>query len=195
MLPCNKRQTIVKRSEGLTILRCVNKKSGVNGQEVDEGICSRCPVRSVKHVKPCGKKLGAAPTLPGITPPNPVDISNFTEEEVRDMYVLSGLDPGAVGPAEKAPKKDSQDYPSYAMMLWSYKEALLKWNEAGRPVRSQEEVIHIESTHCNKPGAPCDWYDPKQKRCKGCGCRVTISSLAIINKLKMATEHCPKELF
>lgn len=81
------------------------------------------------------------------------------------------------------------DYPSMSMQLHNYKEAILRWTRAGKPTRDDEEVKRIVDTICSKN---CNWYDPKKKRCKGCGCKVTTGAMAIFNKVKMATEHCPR---
>lgn len=98
----------------------------------------------------------------------------------------SGLDPGVLATAPK-PKK----YPSLTRQAENYAIALAKWTTAKFPVRTNEEIKFIFSQHCAK----CDWFDPKKKRCKNCGCRVTTSSIAIVNKIKMATEHCPRGLW
>lgn len=68
-----------------------------------------------------------------------------------------------------------------------YTAALAQWTVAGFPAREQEEVSRIERELCR----PCEKY--VDGRCKTCGCRVTASSLAVVNKIKMATEHCPLE--
>jgi hypothetical protein len=196
MLPCNKRQKIVKRSEGLTILRCINKECGLHGQEVDEGICSRCPVRSFKAAKPCSTRPVRKKNKPKFSEPvvTTKEMLAISDDEVRQMVVDAGfesddldrvlaMEEGVLPPG----------YPPISMQLWTYKEALIRWHKAGRPVRTAEEVAEIESTFCRSEEHPCDYYDPKQKRCMGCGCKVTTSSIALFNKIKMATEHCPKE--
>jgi len=67
-----------------------------------------------------------------------------------------------------------------------YAQAVAKWTAAGFPVRDQAEVERIELELCQ----PCEKY--VAGRCKSCGCRVNQSSLAVANKIKMATEHCPQ---
>ena len=58
----------------------------------------------------------------------------------------------------------------------------------GMPTRSDAEVAAIFATHCQ----PCEHYDPAAQTCAVCGCRVRQSGAALLNKIKMATERCPK---
>jgi hypothetical protein len=119
-----------------------------------------------------------------------IDVS---DAEVIEMIKDAGM---KVEDIDKAQTKIAVDrgmtpqYPALSMQLWTYKEALIKWNKAGRPKRTQEEVEYIHSTFC---ASGCEWYDKDAQRCKGCGCAVTIGSLAVFNKIKMGTEHCPKD--
>lgn len=73
----------------------------------------------------------------------------------------------------------------------SYAEAVAEWTAAGRPVRSDKDVEQIFNRFCKT----CRWYDRSKKICKGCGCRVADNGYAIRNKIKMATESCPRELW
>ena len=180
MLDCEKRQKIVKRSENLTILRCINKDCGMHGQEVDEGICSRCPVRDYIKKRPC--KGGIRPT------PLP-ERERLPQVHLSDKAVLKEME--ATGMEYDLDDDPPPGFPPLGMQILAYKEALSRWIKAGRPTRSQEEVDRIHKDVCT----PCEWYDKEKKRCRGCGCKVTTSALAVTNKLKMATEHCPKEKF
>jgi len=63
--------------------------------------------------------------------------------------------------------------------------ALARWTAAGFPVRSAEWVAAIHAV-C----LPCDQYTAG--RCRKCGCRVSASGMAIVNKGAMATEWCEK---
>lgn len=195
MLPCNKRQKVVKQSKegSRTLFRCLNKKSGVLGQDVDEGVCSRCPVRSVEHKRPC-PRLPTSASDPAHEPITNEEFQSVSDDQLRELIEEAGLDPEElvnIDPAPIGPSQPPPDYPPISLQLWTYKEALIRWAKAGRPVRSQEEVERLHKI-CT---APCEWYDEDAGRCKGCGCKVTVSSIAISNKLKMATEHCPKEKF
>ena len=83
------------------------------------------------------------------------------------------------------------EFPALTVQLLSWKEAVRKWRAAGKPKRTDEEVSEILETHCKK----CSWYDPDKRRCKGCGCRVTEGGVAVFNKIRMATAHCPRDFF
>jgi hypothetical protein len=83
------------------------------------------------------------------------------------------------------------EIPGIGQQLATYWKALKKWIAAGRPERSDAEVEQIHAQHCSK----CDWYDAESKRCKGCGCKVKAAGAAMMNKIKMATEHCPRNFW
>lgn len=171
----------------------MNPKCGLHGQDVDEHNCSTCPVRAVKHSRPCKSGLGVSPHADS-EPVTTQELLDVTDAEVLEMVKEAGMNiddlnldqPHTFGSGEAPP-----NYPPLSMQMWTYKEALIKWVKAGRPKRTQEEVEKIHSEHC----VPCEWYDAEQKRCKGCGCTVSVGSLAVFNKLKMKTEHCPKDKF
>lgn len=93
-------------------------------------------------------------------------------------------DPAAAG--ETPP-----DPPGLVKRAFSYAEALARWTAAGRPERPDKEVERIFNENCKT----CKWYDPERQMCRGCGCRVAESGMAVRNKIKMATEHCPRELW
>ncbi len=97
----------------------------------------------------------------------------------------------AVEEASPLPEKDSPEYPAAVKQLKNYYLAVERWVRAGRPVRSNKEVKAIHTDFCVK----CDWHDPKQHRCKGCGCKVRPNGIAVLNKIKMATENCPQKLW
>jgi hypothetical protein len=77
--------------------------------------------------------------------------------------------------------------PRLPRRILSYAEAVTAWIAAGRPVRTDEEVARLYAEACS-PCAPSD-------RCPYCGCRVAQDGYALTNKLKMATEHCPRGLW
>ena len=55
------------------------------------------------------------------------------------------------------------------------------------PTRSDVEVQQIFAT-CES----CEFFDRKRKTCKVCGCKIRRDGNALTNKIKMATERCPK---
>lgn len=81
--------------------------------------------------------------------------------------------------------------PALTAQAKNYWKAVKKWISAGRPVRSDEDVKKIHANYCLQ----CDWYDKQVQRCKGCGCKVRPSGAALLNKVRMATEHCPRDFW
>lgn len=74
--------------------------------------------------------------------------------------------------------------PSMLQRVKNVSSALLRWQQAGRPVRTDEEVAAILAI-C----APCEFWNPHGNLGLGmcrhhkCGCTKS--------KAKLATEHCP----
>jgi hypothetical protein len=93
--------------------------------------------------------------------------------------------------------------PPISTQLLSYTHAVAEWVAAGRPERSDEEVERIYTQCC----LPCPNFLKDQQRCGRCGCRVSgsetglanvlrvFSARAIVNKARMATQHCPRKLW
>jgi len=183
MKPCLRRQKLITRTpEGeATSFQCVNRNSPAFAQTVNEDICAGCPfIKEPTEPPPCQDKPPAPPPLPP-SEQKPVDV------EVKELIKGTVLEDMPIDGLEKA-DKDSPEYPAISMQLWLYKEALGRWKKAGYPVRTDEEVREIHATKCKN----CSWFDAEKSRCKGCGCKVSVGSVAIFNKIKMATEHCPK---
>lgn len=88
-----------------------------------------------------------------------------------------------------------KEYPSLLRQASNYGKAVVRWIEQNRPTRTDEEVKHIHETYCANKLSPCDWYDAEQERCKDCGCKVRSEGAALLNKIKMGSEHCPKGLW
>jgi hypothetical protein len=80
------------------------------------------------------------------------------------------------------------DFPSIGIQLQTYAEAVAEWIVAGRPKRDDEYVKNIHKNYCSK----CNWYDKDSKKCRGCGCKVKAKGGALLNKIRMATQHCPR---
>ena len=81
--------------------------------------------------------------------------------------------------------------PSLMRRSMNYAEALTGWVAAGRPERTDEETHRIFEQHCSK----CAWYDKDKQICRGCGCKVTNVGHPMFNKIKMGTQHCPRNLW
>jgi hypothetical protein len=84
-----------------------------------------------------------------------------------------------------------KQYPAVTTELATYVKAVKGWIAAGRPTRTDEEIAELQIKYCDQ----CDWYDPEQGRCKGCGCKTNAEGAALLNKVRMATQHCPKQLW
>ena len=72
-----------------------------------------------------------------------------------------------------------------------YAHAIVKWQDAGFPMRTRAEVARcfwICKGGCGN--RPCKWY--ANGYCKLCHCRVNQSRIALMNKIKMRTESCPE---
>lgn len=166
---CIKRQRILRSGE--EEFRCINPASQHHGQTVSD-VCDACPVKVLLKKRPCKRRKEEVKSEPPLSDKETIEVLK------NDFNV-------------PVSEEDIKKYPPLYTQMLSYKEALKKWVKAGKPTRTQEQVDQIVEDHCKK----CDWYDKEAERCKGCGCRVSNSSIAIVNKVKMATEHCPKGLW
>jgi len=159
-----------ERAGDKEVYRCVNRTCPSFISLVDEEHCSQCSFKKERHSKePCCPKPEFKRTEP-------------LPEGEAERIIKSD-------PEEITEKEATREMPGLPVQMYHYQMALRKWQAAGRPVRPQEEVTRLHDEHCVK----CDWFE--NGRCKGCGCKVSMGSIAIFNKLKMATEHCPKELW
>ena len=70
--------------------------------------------------------------------------------------------------------------------LQTWAEAVDEWIRAGRPIRSDMEIQDIYNVFCS----PCPLFH--RNTCLECNCNVRPKGWAIFNKIKMATQHCPK---
>jgi hypothetical protein len=87
--------------------------------------------------------------------------------------------------------EDIPEIPGLTIQVQNYWRAVKRWIAAGRPTRTDKEVKLLHESYCTR----CDWYDEKSKRCKGCGCKVRAEGAAMLNKIRMATEHCPRNFW
>jgi len=110
----------------------------------------------------------------------------------RCLGLEAEAEPGTVEPPP-TPSEPSEapEPPGLVRRAISYTEALARWTAAGRPERTDKEVERIFHQYCKT----CKWYDRKKQICRGCGCRVAENGYAVLNKVKMATENCPRELW
>ena len=73
----------------------------------------------------------------------------------------------------------------------SFTAAQVRWITAGRPVRSPERIAEIFTQLCR----PCEHFRPGRTEdegsCRLCGCCLRRNG-GLLNKIKMATEQCPK---
>lgn len=72
----------------------------------------------------------------------------------------------------------------------SYTYSIAKWISSGRPKRSDDEVHRLFAI-CNT--CPKFLYlSDNSGNCGSCGCRLSLGSSAMANKIRMATEDCPE---
>lgn len=78
----------------------------------------------------------------------------------------------------------------------------MKWQTAGRPIRSDEEVDRIYNEHCGKcpllvdlhcthKDCGCNIVSPTQEKSGFVSRMLTWLSPGLFNKIRRATEHCP----
>jgi hypothetical protein len=102
--------------------------------------------------------------------------------------------------AEASALAEATGDPSFVALGVRYAKALLRWGKAGCPVRTDEEVAAIvaiceSAMYQNKKGEELPCYDAGRQTCRLCGCCVSTKGMAIRNKAKMATGHCPRKLW
>lgn len=120
----------------------------------------------------------------------------------RDNYWRdweAGHGPGQFGEPPKVPANG----PPLRTRVRRYGRAVRRWLRAGKPTRTNEEVAAIYRDHC----LTCKYRDPRKGTCKLCGCRVCgkdgafftflglslpAKARAMLNKIRMGTEHCPR---
>jgi len=70
-----------------------------------------------------------------------------------------------------------------------YAAAMWRWKREGSPVRSDQETAAIFHEQCK----PCQYFKPEGEggSCEQCGCRLSPSGGAMVNRIRMATESCP----
>lgn len=74
--------------------------------------------------------------------------------------------------------------PSLLERAVSFAAASARHALAGFPMRTEDQIKSILETHCQ----PCPEFTGRE--CRLCGCK-TNEKKRLLNKLAMATEHCP----
>jgi len=77
--------------------------------------------------------------------------------------------------------------PPITRRIGNYAKSIARWEAAGRPTRSPEEVARLYATCCQH----CRHFKATKRSCSICGCRVRADGKAFLNKLAMGTERCP----
>lgn len=86
-------------------------------------------------------------------------------------------------PSLNIPRKTQMNKTTLRNNIDSYEEELKRWEEAGKPVRSKEQMEKIFNTFCKH----CSYYTGE--KCHICGCMINLTTG--LNKLRWATTRCP----
>ena len=86
----------------------------------------------------------------------------------------------------KPPIARCRKLPSLPRRIAHYAHAVKNFVVSGSPTRTNEEVERL-LVICQS----CENYNSARQSCSLCGCRCTNNRLALLNKLRMATESCP----
>ena len=70
---------------------------------------------------------------------------------------------------------------TFGQKVVRYTRALSRWIKAGRPVRDVEEVKALFEGFC----VTCEAYEAGGSSCGHCGCQVSTSAMAPLNKVVM----------
>jgi hypothetical protein len=141
--------------------------------------CTRC---NVVHVRRQGERTVIYRCANAAAP-------FFTQDVTAEQCQQCPVRPAPVVVEGRVPK-----VPSLPRRLMTWAEATVEWVAKGRPERSDEEVARIHTVFCAS-SPPCRWYSVAQQQCQKCGCGVKAEGPAIFNKIKMATQHCPRNLW
>lgn len=88
-------------------------------------------------------------------------------------------------------KNDERRPPGLAKRAVTWLIAVAEWKAAGSPERTEDEVKQIYKQFCE----PCSQRNKRTNICRGCGCHVASKGHPILNKIKMATQHCLREFW
>ena len=136
-----------------------------------------------------------------------VHVSKFTAEQLH-LVCQSGEPktprgnraPASVPTAEAERLAELTGDQSIVKKAARYAKALATWAKAGFPTRTDEEVAAIvavcqAATYTTKQDQTRYCYDHAGGRCTRCGCCINAATMAMRNKARMATEHCPRNLW
>lgn len=179
---CCRKSQVEKSADG-DINRCVNPKSKVYLNVVDNGFCGMCPVKvacaSSRNNSPPEHR--AAPVLP---------LYPFCDQRIAKGFEAKCGVTGLPVTPEQCNSCDAETRDRIATLgdkFIGYTSAIQRWVAAGRPTRTAEQIKSIFEDHCNK----CDMYDREKNSCKNCGCSLATTGNPLTNKLAMGTEKCP----
>ena len=148
---------------------------------IEEPLYPPCETRLVGSVKGVIKHAKCA---------NPASERHLALVRPIECRRCLGLEPETPAQPPAEPPEPPEP-PGLVRRAISYTEALARWTAASRPERPDKEVERIFHHHCKT----CKWHDAERQICRGCGCRVADSGYAVLNKIKMATERCPRDLW
>lgn len=80
------------------------------------------------------------------------------------------------------------EMPPVAEQVKNYAKAVVQHVVSGSVSRSDDEVDALLEI-CRA----CEFYNQEKERCSVCGCRCSRGKTTWLNKLRMASQHCPKE--
>jgi hypothetical protein len=81
--------------------------------------------------------------------------------------------------------------PSLTRKAANYCKAINRWRAAGMPNRTDADTSRVYAI-CESN--ECGFFNAKGS-CRICGCKVSRSRHALFNKIRMATESCPKGIW
>ena len=152
-------------------------------------LCDRANVIQVR------KKDGSRSTVRRCADPQSSFFTqNVVEDDCRQCPRYLAAEAVRAAQAEAEATGEVPQVPSLPRRAFTWAKAVADWKVKGSPERSDEEVQRIFRTFCAAT-PPCSWYDPARQLCRGCGCGVAEDGLAVFNKIKMATQHCPRNLW
>lgn len=179
---CRKKQAETQK-DGSQVSRCINSKSKFNLTIVDDSACGGCPVKVACAASALRPQQDPAYAHPEYVP------CEHRRQDTKTFVINCGVTGLPVTPEQcSACDKETRDrVATLGDKLVGYAGAIKRWVAAGRPTRTEEEIIAIFRDHCGN----CEMYDKEKHSCKNCGCSLALTGNPLTNKLAMGTEHCP----